>query len=89
MIHFFNTHLRARKFPMDVSIYSGRISEREFKEDRPAEYERLKREGKLEELEVKPLGVWRTVLAYVWGGSALFVGFFLLALIIIGHLTAR
>ncbi len=27
IVHFFNTHLRASKFPMDVSVYTGRISE--------------------------------------------------------------
>jgi thiosulfate reductase cytochrome b subunit len=88
IIHFFNTHLRARKFPMDVSIYTGRISEKEFRDERPEEYERLSRAGELEKLEVKPLGVFRTIIAYAWGGLALATGFFLLALIIIGHLTA-
>ncbi|MCK4657092.1 MAG: hypothetical protein KAT85_08650, partial [candidate division Zixibacteria bacterium] len=88
IVHFFNTHLRARKFPMDVSIYTGRISEKEFKEERPFEYERAVREGTLESLKMKPLGIFRTVLAYLWGTAALAIGFFLLALIIIGQFTA-
>jgi len=28
LIHFFNTHLRAEKFPLDPVILTGRISER-------------------------------------------------------------
>ena len=29
-IHFFNTHLRAEKFPMDISILTGLVSEEEL-----------------------------------------------------------
>jgi predicted CXXCH cytochrome family protein len=89
MIHFFNTHLRASKFPMDVSIYTGSISEKEFKEERPIEFKRMENEGRLVALEAKPPSVIRSFFAYLWGTIALLVGFFLLALIIIGHFTAR
>ena len=47
-IHFVNTHLRPDSFPMDMVIFTGVESEEEFKHKRPQEYERLKREGKLE-----------------------------------------
>ena len=33
-IHFFNTHLRAEKFPMDMSMLTGLVSEEELKEER-------------------------------------------------------
>jgi cytochrome b subunit of formate dehydrogenase len=89
VIHFFNTHLRASRFPMDISIYTGSMSEEDFLSERPTEYERAKSLGLLSDLEVRPPGVWRTVTSYMWGTVALAVGFFLLALIIIGHLTAR
>ncbi len=89
IVHFFNTHLRASKFPMDVSVYTGRISEEEFKEERPLEWNRLTVEGGLEERKTKPLGLLPTFIAYIWGTFALWVGFFLLFLIILGHLTAR
>jgi cytochrome b subunit of formate dehydrogenase len=89
IVHFFNTHLRARKFPMDVSIYTGRISEEEFKEERPLEYERAVKDGTLKSMEVGPLGTPATVAAYFWGTATLLTGFFLLALIILGHLTAH
>jgi len=40
-IHFFNSHLRPGKFPMDMVIFTGRVSEHELKEERPAEYARI------------------------------------------------
>jgi predicted CXXCH cytochrome family protein len=89
IVHFFNTHLRASKFPMDVSIYTGRISEHEFEEERPAEYNRLATEGNLEKRQIRPLGLMASILAYAWGTTALLIGFFLLFLIILGHFTAR
>lgn len=41
-IHFFNSHLRPGKFPMDMVIFTGRVSERELEDERPAEYARVK-----------------------------------------------
>jgi cytochrome b subunit of formate dehydrogenase len=40
-IHFFNGHLRPEKFPMDLVIFTGRVSELDLREERPAEYARL------------------------------------------------
>lgn len=88
IVHFFNTHLRARKFPMDVSIYTGRIGEAEFKEERPLEYARLKQDGELQKRQKKPLGLVLSIISYMWGTVALLTGFFLLFLIILGHFAA-
>ena len=44
-VHFFNTHLRPEKFPMDIVIFSGRVGLEEFKIDRPAEYKKLVEKG--------------------------------------------
>jgi len=49
-IHFFNTHLRAEKFPLDPVIFTGAISEEELREERPEYFERVRREGRLEQL---------------------------------------
>ena len=46
-VHFFNTHLRADKFPADMSVMTGLYGEEEFKEERPEYMERLRREGKI------------------------------------------
>ncbi|MGB8476527.1 MAG: cytochrome b/b6 domain-containing protein [Candidatus Acidiferrum sp.] len=47
-IHFFNTHLRPGSFPMDLVIFTGRETEKEFKEKHPAEYQRLLESGQLQ-----------------------------------------
>jgi len=53
-VHFFNTHLRPEKFPMDIVIFSGRMPLEEFKLDRPAEYKELVEKGELENYLVEP-----------------------------------
>jgi len=74
-VHFFNTHLRPEKFPMDLVIFTGRMPVEEFKEDKPAEYGELVRSGRLEErlVEAYPPIVLRTVRTFGW--IALGVGF--------------
>jgi cytochrome b subunit of formate dehydrogenase len=74
-VHFFNTHLRPEKFPMDLVVFTGRMSLEEFKEDKPAEYEALVRTGKLEQYLVEPYPpiVLRAVRAFGW--TALSIGF--------------
>jgi cytochrome b subunit of formate dehydrogenase len=47
-IHFFNAHFRAEKFPADMSVLTGLVSEEEMEEERPDFCERLRREGKLD-----------------------------------------
>jgi cytochrome b subunit of formate dehydrogenase len=50
IIHFFNTHLRPEKFPMDLSLFTGVISEEHLRMARPEYLERLRQEGKLEQM---------------------------------------
>jgi cytochrome b subunit of formate dehydrogenase len=74
-VHFFNTHLRPEKFPMDIVIFTGRMELEEFKRDKPAEYEALVARGELEAHLVEPYPpiVVRTFRAFGW--TALLVGF--------------
>ena len=46
-VHFFNTHLRPEKFPMDITVFTGRMPLEELKRDKPREYEALVASGKL------------------------------------------
>ena len=82
-IHFFNTHLRAEKFPMDMSMLTGMVSSEELEEERPAYVERMKRSGKLEELAAigPSRGPW--LLMMLGGALALLVGLGLLVGILI------
>jgi cytochrome b subunit of formate dehydrogenase len=85
-IHFFNTHLRPEKFPTDTVIFTGRLSEAELAAERPAEYERLQREGRLEARATDPPPTWLTLLARFVAAVAVTVGLVMLALIVYGVL---
>ena len=87
-IHFFNTHLRPEKFPMDIVIFSGRVSVEEFKEDRPAEYNELVEKGELEKYLVEPYPpiVIRTIRFFGW--TALSIGFSIIIWIIYAMIFA-
>jgi cytochrome b subunit of formate dehydrogenase len=85
-IHFFNAHLRVEKFPVDDVIFTGQLSEEEFKLERPAQYERLAESGELDSLR-EPLapGHWRKI-ALVVGPIAVLIGTTLAVLIILAGL---
>jgi cytochrome b subunit of formate dehydrogenase len=51
--HFFNTHFRIEKFPMDTVIFSGRISKTEMLHERKRWYDRLLAAGRLDVYRVK------------------------------------
>ncbi|OHB84718.1 MAG: hypothetical protein A2V98_21590 [Planctomycetes bacterium RBG_16_64_12] len=50
IFHFFHTHVRPEKFPMDLSALTGLVSEEHLRKARPEYVERLEREGKLLEI---------------------------------------
>jgi cytochrome b subunit of formate dehydrogenase len=86
-VHFFNTHFRPDKFPMDTVIFTGRISVEELMHDKPREYEQLVREGKLEASLVHPYPKKLQRLFKIFGFSALTVGLILIFLILYTMLT--
>ena len=81
-VHFFNTHFRLEKFPMDTVIFSGRISKSEMIHERKRWYDRLVAEGRLEDYRVKDeWEAWKGIAraaGYIFFG----VGLVLLVLII-------
>ena len=74
-VHFFNTHLRPEKFPMDLVIFTGRVPLEEFREDKPREYREQVEKGTLEAnlVEAYPPIVIRAIRAFGW--TALAIGF--------------
>jgi cytochrome b subunit of formate dehydrogenase len=80
--HFFNANLRPEKFPMDPVIFTGRVDEEEFQRDHPAEYERLRRQGRLEQLRADAPPRWLRNFAWVAGFCGLGTGLVLIWLII-------
>ena len=76
-VHFFNTHLRPERFPMDITVFTGRMSLTELKRDKPREYEALVAAGTLEEYLVEPYPpiVLRAISGFAWTTLALGFGF--------------
>ena len=79
-IHFFNSHLRLEKFPMDLVIFTGRVSEDELRDEHPLEMERLVAQGGLDDLQTGPPPLWLRNFGWIIGFTAIFVGFTLLVL---------
>jgi len=87
-VHFFNTHLRPEKFPMDIVVFTGRMPLEEFIRDKPAEYEALVKAGTLQKYLVEPYPdiVVRAIRLFAW--TALGVGFSIVVWIIYAMLFA-
>lgn len=87
-VHFFNTHLRPEKFPMDTTIFTGHMPLAELKRDKPEEYEALVATGHLEEHmeDPQPEIVVRTIRVFAW--IALSIGFSIVVWIIYAMLFA-
>ncbi len=81
-VHFFNTHFRPDKFPMDPVIFTGRVPLEELKEDRPEEYEELTKNRLLRKDLVEPLPEPVVKGLKIFGFVALSIGLILIVLII-------
>ncbi len=81
-IHFFNTHLRPGKFPLDLVVFTGRMTEEYFKEEHHKEYDRLSRQGELEKLRMAPSGTDMLVVYKIVAYGGLFTGLFSIGIII-------
>jgi cytochrome b subunit of formate dehydrogenase len=88
VVHFFNTHFRPERFPMDTVIFTEGVPLEEFERDRPREYRQLVESGELAGMimpsplphEVK---FWRRL-----GFTALSIGLILIGLIVYSMLFA-
>ncbi|MGD0972554.1 MAG: hypothetical protein ABR866_00605 [Candidatus Korobacteraceae bacterium] len=87
-VHFFNTHLRPEKFPMDTTVFTGRMALPELKRDKRKEYDALVASGELEQhlAEPHPEIVVRTIRAFAW--IALSIGFSIVVWIVYAMLFA-
>jgi hypothetical protein len=80
IVHFFNSHLRPEKFPMDPVIFTGRVSDAELREERPGEYQLLIQRGRLQDLKADAPPRWLKNLGRLVAVAAVSTGFFLLVL---------
>lgn len=81
-IHFYNTHFRPDKFPIDTVIFTGKVKIEELKYDRPKEYSQLILQDDFEKkLTTAPLP-WMEKAARIFGFAALITGMTTILMII-------
>jgi hypothetical protein len=68
-------------------IFTGRVSDHELREERPIEFERLRREGALASIETTPPTAGSVLFGRVIGGTALVLGLITVFLILYGLFT--
>jgi cytochrome b subunit of formate dehydrogenase len=86
LIHFYHAHLRPERFPMDLSVMTGMISEDHLRKHRPDYIARLEREGKLNEMRQQAPSR-RNLWMNISGGFVVFtLGLCLLALTLLASL---
>lgn len=81
-VHFFNTHFRPSKFPIDTVIFTGRFPKYELIEERPEQYKRLIAEKRLEIYRDRYPSVMADLLSTIIGFAMLAIG--LLCIFLIG-----
>lgn len=80
--HFFNTHFRPDRFPMDTVIFSGRISKTELRHERKRWHDRIESQTKPIQAAGEDLWAqWRPI-AKTFGFAFFTMGLILLALIV-------
>jgi cytochrome b subunit of formate dehydrogenase len=82
VIHFFNGHLRPEKFPMDLVIFTGSVTDEDLRHERAAQYERLSRTGELDRLIVPAPTPAELRRSRIVGSIGLSVGISLVLLIL-------
>ena len=82
IFHFFHNHLRPEKFPIDVSILTGRVPLDRFKEERPLQYQQLVDEGRLERSIVPAPSRLMTAISVIFGSAVVITGMTLILLVI-------
>jgi cytochrome b subunit of formate dehydrogenase len=87
-VHFFNTHGRPEKFPMDFVIFNGQLNKHEFVEERGDQWKRYEKLGITEQFRApKSSGVIYDFMLKGFGFIALFTGIALTLLMIYAYIT--
>lgn len=73
-VHYFNTHLIPSKFPMDTIIFTGSYKLEELWRFRTPEYDRIIKEGRLDNLKVKHPSITLKIISSMFGHASLWFG---------------
>jgi cytochrome b subunit of formate dehydrogenase len=82
-IHYFNTHLRPGNFPMDLTIFTGRLTEEELRHKHPEEYQRLVASGEINKFRAEPPPLWLNNFGRLMGALAVVAGVIMLVMMVI------
>jgi cytochrome b subunit of formate dehydrogenase len=85
-IHFFNSHLRPEKFPMDMVIFTGRVSLDDLKHERPLEHAKLALDSQRQDPGPPSRRSW--LVGRVVGSAAVAVGLAVVVMIAYALMTA-
>ena len=86
-VHFFNTHFRPGKFPMDMVIFRGNMPKWEFVEERADWARRLEEKGEIDQRQARPVHPLTDLAGHLFGFTALAVGLVCIGLIVWGFLA--
>ncbi len=87
-VHFFNTHGRPEKFPMDFVIFNGQIAKEEMIEERGDQWKRYEELGITEKFACKKTsGALYEFLLKGFGFSAVLIGIGLMLLMILAFIS--
>ncbi|MBT8071137.1 MAG: cytochrome C [Gammaproteobacteria bacterium] len=85
-VHFFNNHFRPDKFPLDTTMFTGRVPLEHYRHEHRREYDRLVASGELEKYLVdapsEPMAAGSSIL----GTVLIAIGLTLLTLVALGFL---
>lgn len=86
-VHFFNTHFRPGKFPIDMVIFTGKLPKAEMWEERTDWKARLESLGVLDDYRARPSHPLLELTSQLLGFTALGVGLVCILLIVWGFLA--
>ena len=85
-VHFFNNHFRPDKFPLDTTMFTGRVPLEHYRHEHRREYDRLVASGELEkylfDAPTEPMAMGSSIL----GATLIVIGLSLLTLVLLGFL---
>ncbi len=85
-VHFFNNHFRPDKFPLDTTMFTGRVPLEHYRHEHRREYDRLLASGELDKYLVEEPSEPMARGSSVLGTVLIITGLFLLMLVLLGFL---
>ena len=86
IFHFYHSHFRPEKFPLDLSVLTGLVSEAHLRKHRPEYVKRLEETGKLEEIRRPAPSRRRLWFVFAAGSVVYLLGLGLLAVVLLATL---